>query len=219
MDSNVLQTSPHFRSFFLGSSKPNLQFVKSSINGPYFSDQSSIPRLKFEANRRLSAVKTATEEIVNPVYVPTPTNRDLRTPHSGYHFDGTTRKFFEGWYFKVSIPEQRQSFCFMYSVENPAFKSNLNTLEQLQYGPRFTGVGAQILGADDKYICQYTNESNNFWGSRHELMLGNTFSVKTGKRPPNSEVPPQFLLVKLGLIVKSVATSTSWLGIWPDCDA
>ena len=26
----------------------------------------------------------------------------LRTPHSGYHYDGTDRRFFEGWYFKVT---------------------------------------------------------------------------------------------------------------------
>ena len=25
----------------------------------------------------------------------------VTTPHSGYHFDNTTRNFFEGWYFKV----------------------------------------------------------------------------------------------------------------------
>ncbi|PWA50501.1 tocopherol cyclase [Artemisia annua] len=79
----------------------------------------------------------------------------------------------------------------MYSVENPAFKKELNSFEQLLYGPRFTGVGAQILGADDKYICQYTKESQNFWGSRHELKLGNSFSVQKGKRPPSSEVSPQ----------------------------
>lgn len=83
-----------------------------------------------------------------------------------YHFDGSTRKFFEGWYFKVSIPEERQSFCFMYSVESPAFPKKLSALEVAQYGSRFTGVGAQILGADDKYICQYSEESRNFWGSK-----------------------------------------------------
>ncbi|KAK4277004.1 hypothetical protein QN277_015077 [Acacia crassicarpa] len=92
-----------------------------------------------------------------PTYVPTPPNRALRTPHSGYHFDGTTRKFFE----------------------------------VAQYGPRSTGVGAQILGADDKYICQYSEESQNFWGSRHELILGSTFVAKQNMKPPNSEVPPQ----------------------------
>ena len=30
-------------------------------------------------------------------------NRRL-TPHSGYHFDGSSRRFFEGWYFKVRQP-------------------------------------------------------------------------------------------------------------------
>lgn len=84
-----------------------------------------------------------------------------------YHFDGTTRKFFEGWYFKVSIPERRQSFCFMFSVESPAFTKKLTPFEVAQYGPRFTGVGAQILGVDDKYICQYSQESTNFWGSKN----------------------------------------------------
>lgn len=54
----------------------------------------------------------------------------------------------------------------MYSVENPAFPKKLSALEVAQYGPRFTGVGAQILGADDKYICQYSEESQNFWGSK-----------------------------------------------------
>ncbi|KAG9147954.1 hypothetical protein Leryth_003540 [Lithospermum erythrorhizon] len=108
---------------------------------------------------------------VNPVYKPTSSNRPLRTPHSGYHFDGSTRKFFEGWYFKVSIPECRQSFCFMYSVENPAFRRRLSRLEEVQHGPRFTGVGAQILGADDKYICQYQEESENFWGNMSAIFI------------------------------------------------
>ncbi|CAO2825939.1 unnamed protein product [Amaranthus hypochondriacus] len=108
-----------------------------------------------------------------------------------YHFDGSTRQFFEGWYFKVSIPEKRQSFCFMYSVENPAFRKPLTPIEEAKYGRRFTGVGAQILGADDKYICQFQEESENFWGSRHELMLGNTFKSSGSSQPPTKEVPPQ----------------------------
>lgn len=130
-------------------------------------------------------------EAVEPIYEPTLTTRPLRTPHSGYHFDGTARKFFEGWYFKVSIPEVRQSFCFMYSVESPAFTKKLSRLEESQYGPRFTGVGAQILGADDKYICQFTEESHNFWGSRDELSLGNTFLGSKNMLPPKKEIPPQ----------------------------
>ncbi|XP_042469545.1 tocopherol cyclase, chloroplastic-like isoform X2 [Zingiber officinale] len=127
-----------------------------------------------------------------PVYTPTPPNRELRTPHSGYHFDRTRRLFFEGWYFKVSIPDCRQSFCFMYSVENPAFPNGMGTLESVVYGPRFTGVGAQILGPDDKYICQFTKESKNFWGNRHELTLGNTFLLGKGSAPTGEVQPQEF---------------------------
>jgi len=54
----------------------------------------------------------------------------------------------------------------MYSVENPAFPKKLTALESAQHGSRSIGVGAQILGAYDKYICQFSEESQNFWGSK-----------------------------------------------------
>uniref|UniRef100_A0A7N0U7X6 Tocopherol cyclase n=1 Tax=Kalanchoe fedtschenkoi TaxID=63787 RepID=A0A7N0U7X6_KALFE len=143
--------------------------------------------------RRLRAVSSdaAAAGSVKPVYISTPADRGLRTPHSGYHFDGSTRPFFEGWYFKVAIPEIRQSFCFMYTVENPAFRKMLSPLEVLENGPLYTGTGVQILGADDKYICRYSQESGSFWGNRHELMLGNTFLSKDNLPPPDAEVHPQ----------------------------
>jgi len=28
---------------------------------------------------------------------------EVTTPHSGYHYNGAKRRFFEGWYFKVSV--------------------------------------------------------------------------------------------------------------------
>lgn len=54
----------------------------------------------------------------------------------------------------------------MYSVENPAFPNGMSMLDRSIYGSRFTGVGVQILGADDKYICQFSDKSKNFWGSK-----------------------------------------------------
>ncbi|KAH9604418.1 hypothetical protein KSS87_010164 [Heliosperma pusillum] len=128
------------------------------------------------------------------LYTPTPLNRPLRTPHSGYHFDGSRRQFFEGWYFKVSIPSKNQSFCFMYSVENPAFRNKLTPTQEAKNGRRFTGVGAQILGPNDEYICQYADDSQNFWGSRHELALGHTFKPSGSSQPPNKEVPPELVM-------------------------
>ncbi|TYJ25119.1 hypothetical protein E1A91_A07G027300v1 [Gossypium mustelinum] len=210
MDSNIcsLNQLHQFSSCFIGlhsqNSKSTLKFSQSSTFNAFSPRELRPLRLGFRSNspvvacRSVSEIETETSSpaakrsvSVSPVYVPTPVNRDTRTPHSGYHFDGTTRQFFEGWYFKVSIPERKQSFCFMYSVENPAFKRTLTPLEMLQHGPRFTGVGAQVLGAKGKYICQYSEESQNFWGSRHELTLGNTFVANKASRPPSKVVPPQ----------------------------
>ncbi|MBA0604156.1 hypothetical protein Godav_016835 [Gossypium davidsonii] len=210
MDPNIysLNQLHQFSSCFIGlhslNSKSTLKFSQSSTINAFSPRELRPLRLGFRSNSpvvacsSVSEIETETSSpaakmsvSVSPVYVPTPVNRDTRTPHSGYHFDGTTRQFFEGWYFKVSIPERKQSFCFMYSVENPAFKRTLTTLEMLQHGPRFTGVGAQVLGANGKYICQYSEESQHFWGSRHELALGNTFVANKASRPPSKEVPPQ----------------------------
>lgn len=45
--------------------------------------------------------------------------------------------------------------------------SGMSALDQVIHGPgpRLIGVGAQIFGADDKYICQFTDVSKNFWAS------------------------------------------------------
>ncbi|KAK1370232.1 Tocopherol cyclase [Heracleum sosnowskyi] len=197
----TLCSSPHYTSTSFHLISPNLTSIHNSKL-----HNSSPKRLNYQNHRQFlhNTIKsvskfesdvTETEPqikpSVNPIYTPTPTNRNLRTPHSGYHFDGSSRKFFEGWYFKVAIPECRQSFCFMYAVQNPLFRKKLNALEEAQFGPRWTGVAAQILGADDKLIVQSSEESNNFWGSRHELMLGNTFVARDNLKSPNKETPPQ----------------------------
>eukprot|EP00882_Tetradesmus_deserticola_P018828 GHRQ01020221.1.p1 GENE.GHRQ01020221.1~~GHRQ01020221.1.p1 ORF type:complete len:334 (+),score=10.49 GHRQ01020221.1:821-1822(+) len=113
------------------------------------------------------------------------------TPHSGYHWDGLPRRFFEGWYFKVTIPENGQSFALIYSVEDPSNpKSPVG------------GVGVQVMGPDDGYICQFSRDTEPFWASRHSLELGATLAAKptaAGQRrlrQPVSEVQtdPCFIL-------------------------
>jgi len=36
-----------------------------------------------------------------------------------YHWDGFQDPFFEGWFFRLVLPEQERSFAFIYSVQNP----------------------------------------------------------------------------------------------------
>ncbi|KAK3247559.1 tocopherol cyclase, partial [Cymbomonas tetramitiformis] len=90
---------------------------------------------------------------------------------NGYHYDGSPRRFFEGWYFRVTLPgDDGQSFAFMYSIEDPA-------------GSSVAGVGAQVMGPGDTYLVQHSPERSSFWASPHQLALGNSFKA-TGRAPP-----------------------------------
>jgi tocopherol cyclase len=84
----------------------------------------------------------------------------LQTPHSGYHWDGSTSRFFEGWYFRVTLPEARQTFAFMYSIEDP------------KGGQPHSGGSAQILGPEDGYVCRSFPAVDQFWAWQQGLGLG-----------------------------------------------
>jgi len=84
----------------------------------------------------------------------------LQTPHSGYHWSGRGDRFFEGWYYRVTLPEIRQTFAFMYSIEDPL-------------GDQFcSGGAAQILGPDDGYLCRTFPNVDGFWAWPSRLGLG-----------------------------------------------
>jgi tocopherol cyclase len=84
----------------------------------------------------------------------------LQTPHSGYHWDGSLRRFFEGWYFRVTLPEPKHTFAFMYSIEDPAG------------GQPCSGGTAQILGPSDGYFFRSFGDMSRFWAWPEGLGLG-----------------------------------------------
>jgi hypothetical protein len=67
----------------------------------------------------------------------------------------------------VTIPENGQSFALIYSVEDPSNPSS-----------PVGGVGVQVMGPDDGYICQFNRDTDAFWASRHNLELGATLKAK-----------------------------------------
>lgn len=86
--------------------------------------------------------------------------KKLQTPHSGYHWDGSDRRFFEGWYYRVTLPDIGETFAFMYSIEDPI-------------GSQFhSGGAAQILGANHDYLCRTFPVVKDFWAWRDALGLG-----------------------------------------------
>ncbi len=94
-----------------------------------------------------------------------------QTPHAGYHWDGSSRRFFEGWYYRVTLPDCGQTFAFMYSIEDPIG------------GKPHSGGAAQILGADDEYLCRTFPDVKKFWGSRDVLALGHWGKTNLTSQP------------------------------------
>ena len=82
------------------------------------------------------------------------------TPHSGYHWRGQSTRFFEGWYFRLTLPDIAQSFAFMYSIDDPAG------------GQLHSGGAVQILGPDEAYYCRTFPEVRKFWARSHTLAFG-----------------------------------------------
>jgi tocopherol cyclase len=82
----------------------------------------------------------------------------LQTPHSAYHWDGYSPNFFEGWYFRLSLPAINDSFAFMYSIEDPASGSQATS-------------AAQVLAPGDQHSCRIFPNAQGFWASKDYLGL------------------------------------------------
>ncbi|MEA5535984.1 tocopherol cyclase family protein [Crocosphaera sp. XPORK-15E] len=98
-------------------------------------------------------------------------NKPCQTPHCGYHWDGSNQRFFEGWYYRVTLPEWGQTFGFMYSIDDPVG------------GKSHSGGAAQILGANDQYLCRTFPDVKTFWASYHQLGLGHWGKTKLSLKP------------------------------------
>ncbi len=86
-------------------------------------------------------------------------------PHSGYHWRHLPglkpNRFFEGWYFRVTLLNCGHTFAFMYSIDDPAGGSD------------YSGGVAQILGGpNETYYCRTFPDVSKFWAWPHRLGLG-----------------------------------------------
>mmetsp|Transcript_18719 Transcript_18719/g.38730 ORF Transcript_18719/g.38730 Transcript_18719/m.38730 type:complete len:514 (-) Transcript_18719:97-1638(-) len=101
-----------------------------------------------------------------------------QTPHSGRHFSPShpayrfqllrrlqrRSRFMEGWYYRLTIPEQNASFAFIISIEDagkPKSKLRLACI--------------QVVGPDDTYLVQADPDDTKFWGMKSKQALGYTF--------------------------------------------
>ncbi|MEM6252042.1 MAG: tocopherol cyclase family protein [Cyanobacteria bacterium P01_D01_bin.156] len=85
-----------------------------------------------------------------------------QTPHSGYHWNGVQHPFFEGWYYRLTLPPDQgnQTIAFMYSLQNPGTTTPA------------TGGAVQILGPDEQYFYRSLPDISTFWAWKHKLGHG-----------------------------------------------
>lgn len=84
----------------------------------------------------------------------------VQTPHSGFQWQGSLRSFFEGWYFRLTLPEYQQTFVFIYTIHNPGASHPFN------------GGTAQILGPDHEFFRRTFPDVQQFWAWPDALGLG-----------------------------------------------
>lgn len=86
-------------------------------------------------------------------------------PHSGYHGKNRANPFFEGWYYRLTLPPDQgnQTIAFMYSVQDPAPCSHPTAAR---------GGAVQILGPDEQYFCRTLPDLSTFWAWSHQLGHG-----------------------------------------------
>lgn len=89
-----------------------------------------------------------------------PSHISRQTPHCNYHWDGKKTQYFEGWYYRLTLPDIKQTFAFMYSIEDPI-------------GNQANSGGAlQILGIDETYLYRVFPEVKNFFAASDNLSFG-----------------------------------------------
>ncbi|MCM1985071.1 tocopherol cyclase family protein [Lyngbya confervoides] len=104
----------------------------------------------------------------------------LQTPHSGFHWDGRQQPFFEGWYYRLTLPPDcpfrqtsgPQTLAFMYSLQAPRSLTGARS----QPG----GGSVQILGPEEQYFCRSLPDLSKFWAWKTKLGHGQS---RTGKAP------------------------------------
>ena len=86
-------------------------------------------------------------------------------------FRKNNRRFTEGWYYRLTLPEYNESFVFIFSIEDAGryIKGKKSPL---------TLSCMQMLGPDDTYLVQSDDDDTKFWGWKDAQGYGCTFEWK-----------------------------------------
>ena len=205
-------TTRHHKLQVLKSTKNNGKDALDSEQVTYYLDQNGRPVDHHKSptllgvpihNSNNSMSTTFTSKMIN-----------LQTPHSGRKFRPThpathknstvrsfinkisfrnNRRFTEGWYYRLTLPQYNESFVFIFSIEDAGRyvrgnsssanlqkrRSKLDRLKRLVRREKvkspLTLACMQLLGPQDTYLVQSDDDDTKFWGWKYAQGLGCTF--------------------------------------------
>lgn len=88
-----------------------------------------------------------------------------------------TKRFMEGWYLRLTLPQNNTSIAFMYSIEIEKQRKKRNKNRELSHdhdgAPSLTAV--QIMGPNDTYLVQADTNITKFWAYENCQAFGCIF--------------------------------------------
>ncbi|KAL9188307.1 hypothetical protein ACHAXT_006685 [Thalassiosira profunda] len=84
----------------------------------------------------------------------------------------SNRRFTEGWYYRLTLPEYNESFVFIFSIEDAG-----RWVKKGEKSP-LTLACMQLLGPNDTYLVQSDDDDTKFWGWKDAQAFGCTFQYK-----------------------------------------
>jgi tocopherol cyclase len=75
------------------------------------------------------------------------------------------KRFMEGWYYRVTLPEENVSFAFIFSVEDPSITKDSDLALSC----------VQVMGPNDEYVVQADSDHRKFWAWQGSQALGCIF--------------------------------------------
>ena len=84
------------------------------------------------------------------------------------------KRFMEGWYYRITLPEENVSFAFIFSIEDPGRREGLKKDGQSS----LKCAAVQVMGPNDEYIIQADSDDTKFWAHEKSQAFGCTFEWK-----------------------------------------
>ena len=82
-----------------------------------------------------------------------------------------TKRFMEGWYFRLTLPDNNTSIAFMYSIEIEEQNKKKDSNSDV---PPLTAI--QIMGPNDEYLVQADTDITKFWAYENCQAFGCIFN-------------------------------------------